>query len=429
MDPEFKFVDEVGILRHLSALLGSKYFSAAPRLREFLRFVVTETIAGRGNQLKEYSIGVNVYGRRSDFDPKQDSIVRVEAVKLRARLSDYYDQTNSWDGIRILLPKGGYVPILRQIGSQYESSTQSRLIAELCAAGELAIWRRTPAGMTLARQHFSRVIELAPSDPRGHIGWAYTCGSALDTELENPAEIIPLYEEEIAQSLKLSPMSSSAHVLRSNLISATGDIGPRAMAEVDAALRLEPADSFAHFWRGGLFAGQGRFTEAIRHMHEAIRLAPLSVIFHVYLGRTLFLAGKHEQAAEKLVELTRLDPALSVAHQWLALALCESGRFEEAITAASRLVDLADNSATNSCMCYVLARAGYRNDAARILETLVPPLAKAYVSPVWLASIFKALDEQNRAAEQLESARKENSYALIWQRVDPRLKSWTKAAG
>jgi hypothetical protein len=58
----------------------------------------------------------------------------------------------------------------------------------------------------------------------------------------------------------------------------------------------------------------------------------------------------------------------------------------------------------------------------------LPPLASAYVSPVWLASIFKALDEQNKAAEQLESAKKENSYALIWQRVDPRLKSRTNAA-
>jgi hypothetical protein len=78
-------------------------------------------------------------------------------------------------------------------------------------------------------------------------------------------------------------------------------------------------------------------------------------------------------------------------------------------------------------MGYVLARASYRKDAASILETLLPPFAKAYVSPLWLASIYTVLDMQNEAAKQLESARKENSYALIWHRVDPRLKSRARA--
>jgi hypothetical protein len=215
MDGELKFVDEVRVLRHLNAVLDSKYFCNAPRLREFLRFIVTETLARRGDQIKEYSIGVNVYGRKPDFDPKEDSIVRVEAVKLRARLAEYYDQASATDGIKIRLLKGGYIPTFSQISSQYESS----LIAELCAAGEFAVSRRTAAATVLARQHFSRIIELASSDPRGHIGWASACRSGLDTELENPAEIIPRYERELAESLRLSPKSSYAQSTKSMRLS------------------------------------------------------------------------------------------------------------------------------------------------------------------------------------------------------------------
>jgi Tfp pilus assembly protein PilF len=422
MDAELKFVDEVRVLRHLNAVLDSKYFRSAPRLREFLQFIVTETLSGRGDQLKEYSIGVNVYGRKPDFDPKADSIVRVEAVKLRARLAEYYNQVST-DGTKIRLLKGGYIPTFSQISSQYDLS----LIAELCAAGDFAVSRRTPAATALARQHFSRIIELAPSDPRGHIGWASASRSGLDTEVENPAEIIPRYEEEVAESLRLSPMSSQAHVARANLICATGDIGPRAMDEVNSALRLDPANASAHGWRGGLLAARGDFAEAIRHMHEAIHLEPLTELFQAYLGRILFYAGEHEQAVEKLIAFTRLDPAYSVARIWLALALSESGRFEEAIATGSELVNFAENSATRSCVSYVFARAGYRKDAASILQILLPPFQKSYVSPVWLASIDTALGMENEAANQLEAARKENSYALIWSSVDPRLRSRARA--
>jgi hypothetical protein len=426
VDPEFQFVDKVRILRHLSTLLGSPYFSVAPRLREFLRFVVTETLAGRGNQLKEYSIGVDVYGRKPGFDPKQDSIVRVEAVKLRARLTDYYNQSNSTDGIQILLPKGGYVPSIRQISAQYDFRTVSHLLDELCAAGDFAFWRRTSSGVAMARQHFSRVVELAPSDPRGHIGLAHTFASAIDTELESPAGIIPSYKKEVAESLRLSPSSSQAHALHSNFICVIGDIGCRAMAEANEAFRLAPGDSFAHFWRGGLLSAQGHFTEALRHMHEAIRLEPLCGLHHAYLGRALFYAGELDQSAEKLRQVTRLDPALLVGRLWLALALVESGRFEEAITTASELVDLAKNSVTHACMSYVLARAGYREDAARLLRMLLPPCANGYVAPVWLACIYTALDLQCEAANQLELAKTENSCGFTWYKVDARLKSAPK---
>src|SRR3954463_599919 len=104
------FVDEVSIVKHLKDVVGSTHFRRAPSLCGFLRFIVTEALAGRGDHLKEYSVGVNVFSRRSDFDPKQDSIVRVEAVKLRSRLVEYYRSSNINPEVRILLEKGSYKP-------------------------------------------------------------------------------------------------------------------------------------------------------------------------------------------------------------------------------------------------------------------------------------------------------------------------------
>lgn len=71
-------------------------------------------LEGRGSELKESLIGVEVYGRSPDYDPKLDSTVRSEMARLRARLSKYYSIEGSQDPLRIELPKGGYVPAFRQ---------------------------------------------------------------------------------------------------------------------------------------------------------------------------------------------------------------------------------------------------------------------------------------------------------------------------
>src|SRR5882672_8736581 len=74
----------------LDRILASKVFRQADRLKRFLRFVVEETVAGRGDRLKEFVVGVEVFGKDDSFDPRNDPIVRVQARRLRAQLARYY---------------------------------------------------------------------------------------------------------------------------------------------------------------------------------------------------------------------------------------------------------------------------------------------------------------------------------------------------
>jgi len=101
--------------RQLERVLCSTGFSRNERLARFLRFVVEQHLEGRDREIKESVIAVEVFGRRTDHDPKQDSIVRTEATRLRARLRDYYAEEGKSDPLVIELPKGGYAPIVRQI--------------------------------------------------------------------------------------------------------------------------------------------------------------------------------------------------------------------------------------------------------------------------------------------------------------------------
>jgi adenylate cyclase len=94
----------------LDAVLASVVFAQAGRSRELLRFVVAETLAGRGERLKGYTIAVEVFGRSADFDAQSDPLVRVEAGRLRKRLAEYYHGVGRNDIVRIALPRGGYAP-------------------------------------------------------------------------------------------------------------------------------------------------------------------------------------------------------------------------------------------------------------------------------------------------------------------------------
>jgi TolB-like protein/Tfp pilus assembly protein PilF len=101
------------IRQELDKILSSQTFRSAEGQRNFLRYAVEQAVLGRGDQLKEYSVGTEVFGRGESFDPRLDTIVRTEARKLRSRLAKYYEEEGAQDAIRIDLPKGSYAPSFR----------------------------------------------------------------------------------------------------------------------------------------------------------------------------------------------------------------------------------------------------------------------------------------------------------------------------
>jgi TolB-like protein/Tfp pilus assembly protein PilF len=102
------------VRQQLRRILGSKSFRQVDRLQSFLTFIVEEMLAGRGDKLKEFLIGVEVFGKESSFDPRMDPLVRVQARRLRSRLVRYYREEGQNDEIVVELPKGGYEPVFQR---------------------------------------------------------------------------------------------------------------------------------------------------------------------------------------------------------------------------------------------------------------------------------------------------------------------------
>src|SRR5262245_8025930 len=102
----------------LERILAGPGFARNERLSRFLRYLVECHLAGDEAAAKESLIGIEVFGRKVDFDPKVDSIVRTEAARLRARLLEYYAGAGAGDELVIDVPKGGYVPVVRRRDSR-----------------------------------------------------------------------------------------------------------------------------------------------------------------------------------------------------------------------------------------------------------------------------------------------------------------------
>jgi len=113
----------------LGRILNSAAFARAERLRQLLRYVVEQALAGNQHLIKEWTIAVEVCGRKPSFDPKVDPIVRVDAARLRARLREYYEAELPPVAIRIDLPKGAYVPVFVPVAGAMPAAGTDRVVS------------------------------------------------------------------------------------------------------------------------------------------------------------------------------------------------------------------------------------------------------------------------------------------------------------
>lgn len=137
------------IRAQLKRVLASEAFVSSTRLQRFLRFVVERSLAGEGGELKEYAIGIGVFDRDEQYDPRIDSIVRVEAGRLRTKIDEHYNGAGASDDLVIRIPRGTYAPVFerRQNGAAAAAPVPTeapgiprrRIASWRLAAGALAI--------------------------------------------------------------------------------------------------------------------------------------------------------------------------------------------------------------------------------------------------------------------------------------------------
>ena len=103
-------LEKTAVQQQLEKLLATPLFNSSKRYPSFLKFVVTRSLAGQTDQLKERILGVEIFGRPADYDTNTDPIVRVTAAEIRKRIEHYYQDPKHSQEIRLYLPAGSYAP-------------------------------------------------------------------------------------------------------------------------------------------------------------------------------------------------------------------------------------------------------------------------------------------------------------------------------
>jgi hypothetical protein len=137
-------------VEQLERVLGSRVLHGSESLRAFLKFVVLNSLENGSSGLKEYTIATEVFGRSPTYDPRSDSVVRVQAGRLRSKLQEYYTSEGRDDKILIDLPKGHYAPVLSYAKPKIESPPEPPPDQQIEASPVVKVSRFKPMTISVA---------------------------------------------------------------------------------------------------------------------------------------------------------------------------------------------------------------------------------------------------------------------------------------
>jgi hypothetical protein len=163
------------VRRQLDRMLANVHFSNSKRFPSFLRFVVEEELAGRGDQLKERTLGLEVFGRDAAYDTTSDPIVRVTAAEIRKRIAQYYQEPGHASELRISLPPGSYIPHFAGPESDPAAPPAPQYASQ--AKGSMALSAASSADVHKATLQPSEDVREASPRQRSRTWWLSLMGS------------------------------------------------------------------------------------------------------------------------------------------------------------------------------------------------------------------------------------------------------------
>jgi TolB-like protein/DNA-binding winged helix-turn-helix (wHTH) protein/Tfp pilus assembly protein PilF len=261
-------------------------------------------------------------------------------------------------------------------------------------------------------------------DPQSALGYAGLANSylALSDYYRPPREVMPKAKEAARKALELDEKLSEAHDALGWLELIYDWNWPKAEQHMKRAIELNSNNALAHDHYASLFSTIGNNPEAFAESKRAQALDPLSLVIHADSGFYVFYMGRqYDQAIEEEHRALELEPNCYTCRAYLALALAQKGQFAEALMEARRVRLPEATPIDVATAASVIAAAGERAEAERLLSELRQVEKKRFVCPYEIATTNLALGARDEAFRWLEEAYEARSICMIWLRVDPRL--------
>lgn len=302
--------DAATVALALAAIEASAAFAPSRRHRELLRHLVERALAGDLAALKESLIGVEVFDRpAASFDPKTDSIVRVEARRLRARLAAYYAGEGREARVRLELPVGSYVPQAVFVDPPEPPAERDRRARDLVERGEHFLRQPNaaePLEKALAR--FDEAIRIDPLMAAAYVGLGRAWLNLATGWHRDPAIAAEHAAEALRRALELEPDAATAHVLLAAIQNQFERDWSGAQRRFEHACRLEPNNAFVHSAYGSHLLMRGEAARSERQLLTARRLDPLYVTTRGHLVNLHLMRGRIDEARAEIAAMRDIAP-------------------------------------------------------------------------------------------------------------------------
>ena len=316
------------VRQELDKILQSSSLVRSKRLCRFLKFTVEAVLDGREQEIKERSIGTEVFERGEGFDPSADNIVRIEAARLRHKLREYYASEGESDPIRIEIPKGSYVPVFEfrdghppALRKRYSVAVAGMTAVIVCAvllvrAGYLPQKPLDPRAVTLCRkgrylwnqrtfdslkksvEAYKQAIARAPNYADAWTGLADSYAVLVGNDYPDSKSYVRDGVAAANRAIRLNPRAGRPHAALAAFYVETRD-WTSAERENRLAVQLSPDDATAHQWYGHLLMFRHRYDEALAELRKAEQLDPLQPMIGVNIGDVYNAMHEYDKALEQ----------------------------------------------------------------------------------------------------------------------------------
>jgi TolB-like protein/Flp pilus assembly protein TadD len=429
---------------------------------EYLSDGITETLINSLTQLPSMSVKARSAVFRykgKDLDPTQAAtelnaeavlngrvVQRGDTITLSLDLVDGATGNQIWGeqykrNVRdlVLLQKEIARDVSNSLSSKLSGTDEKNLAKsytvdpeayQLYLQGRYQWNRRTPEGITKARDYFQKAIDKDPSYALAYAGLADSYIVIADLL---PADAKPKAKAAGLKALELDPSLGEAHAVLGNVAIYYEYDWPTAEREYRRAIELSPSYATAHHWFGETLSAVGRFDESFAEYKRATELDPVSPAISSDLGLAYLNARQFERAEEQLKKLIELDPSFIRSYFYLANVYEQRDRFAESIEVRrvgllKQEPDAPRVEAEIARLRAALAKSGEAGYWKATLELTVEAARREGVAPnpVDMASLYAQLNDRDNAFEWLEKGYRERWSYLVFLNTDP---TWDNLRG
>ncbi len=298
--------------------------------------------------------------------------------------------------------------------------TDSNEAYQLYMRGRFHFTKRTKDDIQRGIDSFQHAIKLDPNFALAYARIAESYVSMPAYPYLTPKEAIPQAKAAAKRALEIDPTLAEGHTFLAYAFAIYDWNWEEAEREFKRGIELDPNNSPAHFRYGQIYlAPMGRSDEAIAEIKKALEIEPLDLNMGGNLSWAYFSARRYDQSLEQGKKTYELDTNFVTARWNVSNAYIGKGMYAEAIAINEKALqtDPANQFVLHS-LGYAYAKSGRRNDADEVIKRFKEIANTQYVISYWVASIYAALGDKNKAFAELETAFSERDFYLHRLRVD-----------